>query len=327
MDSRRRLLSSALIATTFVLGMGKSGEARELGIPPSLPPGHSLGFPVGTPLPPGVYATLGSDYITGDVIDDDGNEIDQSVEDLVFFARVGWVPGFELFGGQYSFGFEVPYINREIDRGPGFPNPFQAGTVNDRSAFGRITVQPIRLSWDLGGGRFVSSGLGVKIPHADFDVTDSVQISGDFWTIIPDIAFTWMTPSWETTLHANYMYNTENSTTDYKSGSELSVNFTALRKLENNWAVGPLAYYQAQISGDENNGTSYNVPFTNIPQEFDKYKNYGVGIGVRKQIGPMLINFNVTQSLYARNEVENTLFGLRLTLPLGGPPPGGPPPN
>ena len=123
------------------------------------------------------------------------------------------------------------------------------------------------------------------------------------------------------------MYHTKNSTTDYKSGSVISVKLTALHKLENNWAVGPLAYYQAQLTDDENNGTSYNIPFTTIPQEFDEYENYGIGIGVRKQIGPMLINFNVTQSLRARNEVDNTLIGLRLTLPLGGPPRGGPPPN
>ena len=123
------------------------------------------------------------------------------------------------------------------------------------------------------------------------------------------------------------MYHTKNSTTDYKSGSVISVKLTALHKLENNWAVGPLPYYQAQLTDDENNGTSYNIPFTTIPQEFDEYENYGIGIGVRKQIGPMLINFNVTQSLRARNEVDNTLIGLRLTLPLGGPPRGGPPPN
>lgn len=296
-------------------------DAREIDVPPSLPPGFSLGFPIGIQLPPGVYATLGYDNIGGDAINDDGDEVDQTVQDNVIFARVGWVPGFQLWGGQYSFGLEVPYIaKREIDRGPGFPNPFAVGEF-DRSGFGRVTVQPIRLSWDLGQGKFVSTGFAVKIPHGDFDASDDVQISGDFWTFIPDVAFTWITPKWESTVHASYMINTENSSTDYQSGDELSVNFTALRKFDNNWAVGPLAYYQAQVTGDENNGNSYNDPFTGQPLVFDKYENFGVGIGVRKQVGPALINFNVTRALHVRNEVDTTLFGLRVTLPLGGRPP------
>lgn len=311
-------------ATGFGL-VANEAAARELDVPPSVPPGHSLGFPIGIQLPPGVYLTFGADYITGDAVDDNGDEVDQSVEDFVIIAAAGWVPGFELFGGQYSAGIQTAYINREIDRGDDFPNPFQAGTVSSREGLGRITIQPIRLSWNLGQGRFVSTGFAFQTPIGDFDPADSVQLSGDFWTFIPDVAFTWMTPEWETTIHASYFISTENDTTDYQSGDEFSVNFTALRKFDNGWAVGPLAYYATQVTDDENNSNDAPNPDNYFGMEFDKYETFGVGIGVRRQVGPLLFNANLTQALDVSSEIETTIFQFRVTVPLGPPPPPGGP--
>lgn len=326
----RPLKSFAMGACALAIGLttfAQQAQARELDIPPSVPPGHSLGFPVGAQLPPGVYATLGLDYITGDAVDANGNSVDQSVSDLVYVASVGWVPGFELFGAQYSAAIQTAYITREIDRGPAFPNPFLQDTTNDRDGFGRLTIQPIRLSWNLGEGRFVSTGFAIQAPINDFEVGVPVQLAGDFWTFIPDVAFSWMTPTWETTIHASYFISTENETTDYQSGDEFSVNFTALRNIGDGWAVGPLAYYAAQVTSDENNGTSYPNPATMgaTQLEFDKYKTFGVGIGVRKQMGPLLFNANLTTALDVESEIETTIAQFRVTMPLGGPPP--PPPG
>ncbi|MEM9224598.1 MAG: transporter [Pseudomonadota bacterium] len=311
-----------------LLSLTPEAQAREVNLPPSVPPGHSLGFPVGAQIPPGVYATLGIDYITGDAVDDDGDEVDQEVSDLVFVASVGWVPGFEILGAQYSAGVTAAYIlNREADRGDDFIVPPLAGTSSRREGLTRFTIQPIRLAWNLGEGRFASAGLAIQTPINDFDPAETPQLGGDFWTIIPDVAFTWITPDWETTLHASYFISTENATSDYQSGDEFSVNFTALRNVGNGWAVGPLAYYAVQVTDDENNGTSYPDPATGFTTqlEFDNYSNFGVGIGVRKRMGPLLLNANLTTAVEVENEVEATVLQLRATLPLGPPPP--PPPG
>jgi hypothetical protein len=70
------------------------------------------------------------------------------------------------------------------------------------------------------------------------------------------VAITYLNPDsgWELSANLGYIYNTENSDTDYQSGEEVHLDFAINRYLSDSIALGVHGFHLEQISGDSGEG-------------------------------------------------------------------------
>jgi len=294
------LLALAVAATT-----GSAALAREPGVPPSLPPGASMGVPVGATPPPGVYFSSRNGYADFELNNGSGDPLGADVTIKSTVAQFLWVPGNELFGGKYRALLTLPFIN--IDQTVTGMLPLGTG---DKLSLSNVQVTPIDISWQLQPGIFMNAGLAVFLPQAGWSQTEPAHNGGNFWTFAPNAGFSYMRDGWNATLHALYLINTENKDNSYKSGNEFMLNATLMKNFDG-ISFGPVGYYRAQVTDDENNGTYLGG------NTVGKARQLAVGLSVTKRIGKVDVNAMYTHDVYHYNTLGGDKFWLNFTVPLG----------
>jgi len=301
----------ALLTVAGLSLLAAQAGAREPGVPSSVPPGNSMGVPVGANPPPGLYFSSRSGYWDAELSDNDGNYGGQTNTLIDTAFQFLWVPGKKVLGGDYKAFVTIPLLYNHQEREAPFPPPLQ-GSASD-TALGNIEISPISLSWMVEPGIFVSAGLSVFAPTGSFDPLAPISTGGDFWTLSPSVGFSYLRDGWNASIHANYFTNTKNDTTDYTSGNEILVNFTALKDM-GGFSLGPVGYYRKQLSDDVNDGIYYGgMTLENAAQT-------GVGLGFSKRSGPLETNINLTRDVNVRNTVGGTKIWVNVTMPIGANP-------
>ena len=121
---------------------------------------------------------------------------------------------------------------------------------------------PIALSWNLGGGLFVSAGFNFTAPtgtkgrgsFANFTPNPS------YWTFEPSFAVSYLGNNWVASANFFYDINTASSGTccvsgalnnglTITSGNALYGDLMALYKF-GKWSVGPVGYFEVQTTSD-----------------------------------------------------------------------------
>ena len=108
-------------------------------------------------------------------------------------------------------------------------------------------IQPINLSWNLGGGWFVATAFSVTVP-------DGTRQTGtpnpDYWTFEPSIAFSYLGNNWVASANFFYDINTKSQgvlaarpIAPITSGQSLYGDLTAVYKI-GKWSVGPVGYFE-----------------------------------------------------------------------------------
>jgi len=304
-----RTIRKLAACAVLILASAQAGLAWEPGVPTVLPPGNTMGVPVGANPPPGLFFSLRSGYWDAKLADDKGDDAGQSNTLADTALQFHWVPGIKILGGDYKAMITLPLISNDQTRDAPFPPPLQGS--DSRFALGNIEIAPIGLSWQIQPGIFVSSGLSIFAPTGKFDPDAAVNTGGDFWTFAPSVGYSYLRDGWNASVHATYFTTTENRESDYKSGDEILVNATALKDM-GGWSVGPVGYWRKQLTADDNNGTSYGGTVSG------KAEQLGLGIGLTRQFGKVEANLNLTDDVYLRNAVGGPKLWLNLSMPLGG---------
>lgn len=102
-------------------------------------------------------------------------------------------------------------------------------------------------------------------------------------------------------LHALLNANTVNPGNNYLSGSQFFVNLTATKNLAG-FQIGPVAYYQKQVTGDAN----YGGPAVFRGQTFPGPEQYAVGGSVIHRFERASVQFMVTQDVFTWNAIQGT---------------------
>lgn len=300
---RVNLLPGALLlaATTFA----NTALAREPGVPPSVPPGNSLGVPIGASPPPGIYLNTFSSVNSLELKDDDGNDLGADIDITDTAVQLLWVPGFKLLGADYKAFILQPFLH--IDQSSTFP-PVANGS---EFGLGNTEIHPIDLSWSLAPGHFVSAGLSIFAPTGKWDAEDPINTAGDFWTLAPSLGYSYLKNGWNASAHLQYFTNTENKDNDYRSGDEVLLNGTALKDL-GGYSLGPVGTYRKQLSKDRNDGPMYGG------MTGGEVEQLGLGIGFASRVGKTGINVNLTHDVAASNTPAGNSLKLNFSIPLGG---------
>jgi len=221
-----------------------------------------------------------------------------------------------FLGANYAASVVVAFYEYQVLTGsPGFIGSSAPGAVVGQGYnFANPTWNPITLSWNLGGGWFVSVGFNFMAPIGTSYVGST---NPDYWTFEPTFAVAYLANNWN--LAANFFYDI-NSTSGGRvlgagvgstitSGNALYGDFHALYKL-GKWSFGPVAYFEAQTTSDSGPA---------CPAACGNLSNFAVGGLAGYDFGPVDLQLWITDSVARSNAIDGLNFWTRLGFRIWAP--------
>jgi hypothetical protein len=181
---------------------------------------------------------------------------------------------FQLLGGYYSVGAAIPYVWMHVKgevTGP-LGNTFTKRDSTD--GIGDILVYPFMLGWTgLDGQLKYDARFGIYAPTGDYDKGELANVGKNYWTFEPAASLSFMSSKigLELSAFAGMDFNTENHTTNYRSGNQFHLDVTAAQHLPllgGVIGVGANGFYYQQVTGDSGSGAT-----------FGDFKGRTVGVG------------------------------------------------
>ena len=262
--TRLTQIALAGLAAVAIGGAANSVSAMELGNFENRLYGATLGLPLGAAPPPGLYTGLQTGYL-GLPTTNGGKSAGTwcipvagggcaALPAITQAVPLTWVPGWNFIGATYSASVVQAFYVFTTCGVPGSGGnctgaaPISSGGFVYTNTF----FAPMDLSWNLGGGWFVSSGFHFVAP-------DGTRQAGtpnpDFWTFEIPLAFSYLAKNW--LLSANFFYdiNTKSQgiccsqVNTITNGNILIGDLTALYKI-GKWSIGPVGTFEVQTTDD-----------------------------------------------------------------------------
>jgi Putative MetA-pathway of phenol degradation len=206
--TRLRQIAMAGLAAIALGGVASSASAMETGTFQNRLNGATIGLPLGALPPPGLYTGLSTAYLgmlsgssnsgasTGNQCAAAGNRC-AVLPAIAQAVPLLWVPGWSFWGANYSasiveafYTFTTCGGNTFNATGPvagsgtcGTGNPITGGGF----VFTNLFVQPINLSWNLGGGWFIATAFSFTAPTGT-KAGGGFTPNPDYWTLEPSVS-------------------------------------------------------------------------------------------------------------------------------------------
>ncbi len=321
--TRMRNIVLGGIAALAIGGAATSALAEETGTFQNRLNGATIGLPLGALPPAGLYTGLETAYLG--MVGTSGSSIGNAAGGARLFlpaiaqaVPLLYVPGWNFLGATYAMSVVQAFYNAENCGVTPCPGPFS--TSNNAALGGNFvtantTWNPITLSWNLGGGWFVSGAFNFMGP-------DGTRITGttnpDYWTFEPAFAIAYLANNW--VLAANFFYDINTKSTGLccavnstiTGGNALYGDLTAAYKF-GKWEVGPVGYFEVQTTSDTGTG---------CPALCGNYSTVALGGLVGYNFGPVDLQVWVTAQVEGQNTPAGagaidiwTRLGFRLWAP------------
>jgi hypothetical protein len=294
-----RLNSKALLAAAGVFALSWSpAYALEAGATAATKAGTFIGASAGVP-PPGIYminqvftyqanetgpGTAGANGKTG---------VHASVDVQAFL----FVPGWTFLGATYD-AVIAPGIF--VDTSVGQPANLQFSGMHNSY------IVPVELSWKLwNSGLQFKTGLGIYTP--DGTVTGATGLGNQgapYWTFQPEAILSYLANGWNLSAAIYAEFNTVNTVSGFTSGDILHADFTATKTF-GKWTIGPVAYYEGQVSNDSCSSVGCQAihgvtPGTVAALTNNRFNVWAVGGLVAYDFGPAALSVWATQEVSAK---------------------------
>ncbi|MFT3732133.1 MAG: transporter [Hyphomicrobium sp.] len=300
----KRLIAATTFVSVAAIYASEPVHATE-GVTPLLG-GVTIGVPAGAAPPPGLYSSTTLFYLQGDLKNGSGQKTPLKLNEIEVSETLLLSTSLEMFGGQL-YGYIVqPYkgVTKEI----GGTKDWQSGAFN-------TIVSPVNLSWNLGGGYFFSAGAAFYLPNGTYSPTGTKAANG-YFTFEPTAAITYLKDGYHFTANAVLDINSENSDTNYKSGNDFGIDFTATKAF-GNWSLGAGGYVVQQFENDKVNGQV--VPASSFNGRGNKWSEIGIGPYASYNFGDFQVSAWATFDVLAKNTISSNIGWVRLSVPLGNP--------
>jgi hypothetical protein len=269
-----------LLALAALLLPGALVGATELG-GSSYPVGVELGY--GDMLPSGLYnlayySRSQAASLKGESGQDLGWARYRLTADTISY-RLQYVWDARLLGAGAESALVLPFPSITLEKQVASTLPESGGT---RFGLTDPLLVPLRLAWK-GDEINQSLALEVVVPLGAYDVSARVNTGRNYWQVAPAYAMSYR-PSAETAIGIKLRYgiNSRNDDTGYRSGNELTLEYSAGYKLTSAASFGVQGYFFRQTTDDELNGQ---------PTSATNGRLFGSGIGNRgsaNAIGPFV---------------------------------------
>ena len=211
----------------------------------------------GMMLPEGLHPFLYYQYYSASHFKDDGGHDNRQFANFALqinsiAARLSYVwPGVRVFGANVETRLVQPVAVADLDLAVARPAPL--GPL-DRGgdAFGLCDTAftPVILGWHF-GAYHQTVGVDTHLPLGTYDVSERVNTGRNYWQFAPFVAFTWFpAPAFDINAKFRYAFNTINPATDYHSGDEATVEFSAGYRPVTRFQFGVNGYVYRQTTDD-----------------------------------------------------------------------------
>lgn len=197
--------------------------------------------------------------------------LDLDLTMVLNIAAASYTVATPIEGLTFSVGTAIPFGYANLDTtlvgplGGRFDDSENALNLSD------IAIIPFQLNWSYGDFSF-KFAEAIVAPTGAYDVDEEVNLGRNYWSFDTVAAATWFDTEMgtEVSVAPGIMVNTRNDETDYRTGAEFHVDFTANQFVSETFALGLRGYYYRQVSGDTGSGA--------ILGEF-KGESLGIGPG------------------------------------------------
>jgi hypothetical protein len=282
----------------LLLAFAGPAFAREPGVGLAYTAGITLGQANAVPLTPGLRLANRATYYDANLVGPDGGPTGLRLYTPADIVVLTWVPEGKVLEAGYKAFIVAPFASSTLVRDAPVA-PAARGTFNQAGA-GNPKLQFADFSWTLGEGFYVNAGFGIYFPIGTWSSTSPINIGAPFWTFEPSAAITYFKDGWTASLQGVYDSNTTNSVNNYYSGDQIFLNATLMRAFDG-VNVGPVGYWQKQVSNDANYGKSVLAGQVALPGQ-----QLALGGTVSTQFGNLTMQLMVTQDVYAQNALLGT---------------------
>ncbi|SIQ33899.1 Uncharacterized conserved protein [Rhizobium sp. RU35A] len=212
-------------------------------------PGAPQFFAGGIPPFPGLYFLSQTSYFTADRTNDsDGDRIpiDFKVRAAAETLRFLYVSDVKVGDAQLWGQLVVPLVHLDLSL------PFG----EDKSTALADISSSIGLVWHPDQKQAFIVGVDVAMPTGQYDTSDIANIGVNHWSFQPTIGYHYTDPQGlEIGTTARLIFNTKNTDTDYRSGTELVIDY-AVGWNFGPWRLGAVGYYLQQLTDDTGPGAA-----------------------------------------------------------------------
>lgn len=251
-------MKSKLLAVAALLGglAGTLGATEGGGS--SYPVGVETNFS-GIMLPEGANLLLYDQHYAADHVRGDNGEDNRRIAYFrsradVLAVRLSYVwPERRLAGATLESRLVLPLPNLDLDLGidrGALPPLDRSGSA---SGIGDLTLAPLLLGWH-GATLHQLTGVEVILPSGDYDLSRPVNAGRNYHQFAALYGVSWLPGRWESSARLRYGINSRNPATDYRSGNELSFEFSAGYKFAPGWSAGLNGYLYRQLGADQQGG-------------------------------------------------------------------------
>ena len=160
-----------------------------------------------------------------------------------------------LLGARATVGAAIPFGYASLEGTLAGPCGGVRQAQRDAFNLGDIALIPLQLNWNSGDFSFKLAEV-IYAPTGAYDVNNAVNIGLNRWGFDTVAAVTYFNQQTgtEVSVSPGVIINTENPDTDYRTGTEFHLDFTANQFLSETFALGVRGYYYHQLSGDRGAG-------------------------------------------------------------------------
>jgi len=225
---------------------------------------------------PGFQAANTFWYQTGDTgvaLIDGLVSLDMDLDLFLNIASLTYTFEEAVLAGRYTIGVAIPFGYANLDGTLIGPFGGRFGFSDNSFNLSDIAFIPFQMNWSAGRWSFKLME-SIVAPTGGYSSSgdDLANLGRNYWSFDTVAAVTWFNTEsgTEVSIAPGVMANTENTDTDYKTGTEFHLDFVANQFLSPAFALGVRGYYYDQLSGDSGSGA--------VLGDF-KSESFGIGPG------------------------------------------------
>ncbi|MGN6084791.1 SphA family protein [Trinickia sp.] len=294
----RKLIAAAAGCAMLAAGSMNQAHAFEGGVSPY--PAGAVGTNMANLPPiPGLFALEQFNYTySNGLYGNDGKKlpIPFSLSAYSETTRLLVAYPFHLLGANVYTQLVVPVVSLHTS---------VFGQSSTQNGLTNITVTPVLLQWHLSQNLAIASGIDFAFETGSYSpVKPSVAVG--YTSVQPVLSVRYNVPNGiDLGISNRLLLNTENGTTNYRSGDGYVAEFTAGWNL-GPWKVGVVGAYLNQFGDDKANGVNVG----------NRMRTFGIGPSVVYDARSWNVNLNYQQGVYAANTTKSNSVWLNIAIPL-----------
>ncbi|GJE14329.1 hypothetical protein FOHLNKBM_5403 [Methylobacterium longum] len=237
------------------------------------------------------------------------------------FATPIWVTPVEILGGNLGFSITIPFGTPNVSAGAVLSSPRIDRIIAGRERDAVFNVGDIYLAsfvgWHSGNFHWSTTILGV-VPSGSYETGQLSNISLNRPALDLSAAFTYLDPllGYELSVVPGVTFNWINPATQYLTGTEFHLEWSASKYLSQELSVGMVGYFYNQLTGDSGRGDRIG-PFKGRVTALGGQIGYTFKVGVI----PVSTNVRVLREFDVTNRFAGTATYLTVSAPLWVAPP------